>query len=77
MRNLEIFAMRISLQDIFATLKMRDLREFPTIVNDRVILPFREGFIFAKLRIREVLQKYNLRENFQIHSYVFYILLIE
>ena len=26
-------------------------------VNDRVILPFRKGFIFTKLRIREVSRK--------------------
>ena len=29
----------------------------PTSINDRVILPFREGFIFTKLRICEVSRK--------------------
>ena len=28
-------------------------QDLPISINDRVILPFREGFIFTKLRIRE------------------------
>ena len=31
----------------------------------RVISSFREGFIFAKIRFREVSKKYNPRENFE------------
>ena len=31
--------------------------EIPISVNERVILPFREGFIFTKLRICKVSQK--------------------
>ena len=31
--------------------------DLSTSVNDNVISPFREGFIFAKLRIRQVLRK--------------------
>ena len=29
-------------------------QDLPKSINDRVILPFREGFIFTKLDIREV-----------------------
>ena len=37
----------------------------PTPVADgRVISPFREGFIFTKLRLREVSRKLNHREMF-------------
>ena len=54
--NSEIFARilfsRIMLKDIFVTLE-----GLPTSVNERVILPFREGYIFRKLH-----------ENFRIHS---------
>ena len=32
-------------------------QDLPISINDRVILPFREGFIFTKLRISEVLRK--------------------
>ena len=42
--------------------------DLPTSVNDIVITLFREGFIFTKLRIREVLRKLNTRENFWIYS---------
>ena len=34
--------------------------DLPTLVHDRVILPFREGFIFTKLRICEVSRKIKL-----------------
>ena len=34
--------------------------DLPISVNDKVIQPFREDFIFTKLRIREVLRKTNL-----------------
>ena len=37
--------------------KSRLSRVLPISINDRVILPFREGFIFTKLRICEVLRK--------------------
>ena len=36
------------------------MHDLPISVNDRVILPFREGFIFAKLRIS---RGFNIREN--------------
>ena len=58
--NSEIFGRilfsRIALNDIFATLKTRDYKcsighDLPTAVKGRVISPFREGFIFTKLRI--------------------------
>ena len=57
--NSEIFARilfsRISVKDIFATLKISRLRhDLPISVNDRVVLPFHEDFIFAKLCISEV-----------------------
>ena len=32
-------------------------QDLPISINDRVILPFREGFIFTKLRICEVSRK--------------------
>ena len=38
------------------------------LVNDRVISPFREDFIFTKLRICEVSRKLNPHENFRIYS---------
>ena len=57
--NSEIFA-RISfsqkaLKDIFAT--FRDYDDLPSSVNDRVIAPFRDDFIFTKLRICDVSRK--------------------
>ena len=45
---------RITLKDIFATLKNRDYGILPLLVNDREISSFRERFIFTKLRICEV-----------------------
>ena len=42
--------------------------DLPTSVNDRVILPFREGFIFTKLRNCEVSRNYSPRENYRIYS---------
>ena len=42
--------------------------DLPRSVNDSVISPFREDFIFTKLRICEVSRKLNPRENFQIYS---------
>ena len=32
-------------------------QDLPISINDRVILPFREGSIFTKLRVCEVLRK--------------------
>ena len=57
--NSEIFERilfsQIALKDIFVTLKNSRLRhDLPISVNDRVILPFHEDFIFAKLCICEV-----------------------
>ena len=58
--NLEIFARilfsRIAFKDIFATLEIRDLGMIYVriSVNERVFLPFREGFNFTKLRICKV-----------------------
>ena len=37
--------------------KSRLRQDLPILINDRVILPFREGFIFTKLRIYEVSRK--------------------
>ena len=37
--------------------KSRIKQDLPLSINDRVILPFREGFIFTKLRICEVSRK--------------------
>ena len=42
--------------------------DLPISVNDKEISPFREGFIFTKLRIFEVSRKLNPRENFRIYS---------
>ena len=51
--NLEIFARilysRIVFKDIAIKSHLR--HDLPTSVNNRVILPFRMGFIFTKLRI--------------------------
>ena len=38
----------IGSKDIFATLKIALAHDTPTSVNNRVILQFREGFIFTK-----------------------------
>ena len=43
------------INDVKNSLLWQDL---PTSINDKAILPFRKGFIFAKLRICEVLQKF-------------------
>ena len=53
---------------------LRLRQDLPISINDRVILPFREGFIFMKLRICicEVSRKFSLRKNFRI-----YIILIK
>ena len=50
-----IFANSITrhISDVKNSLQRQDL---PKSINDRVILPFREGFIFTKLRICEVSQ---------------------
>ena len=52
--NSEIFARilfsRIALKHIFSTLKIRQGRDLPISVNDRMISPIHEDFIFAKLR---------------------------
>ena len=53
-------------RDIFANSIKRHISEvkhsqlrqdLPISINDRVILPFREGFIFTKLREKKVLAK--------------------
>ena len=50
-------------------LKKSEVRhDFPISVKDKVISPFREGFVFTKLRICEVLRKQNPRKNFRIYS---------
>ena len=43
-------------------------QDLPISINERVILPFREGFIFTKLRTCEVSRKLSPRENFLIYS---------
>ena len=43
-------------------------KDLPISINDSVIFPFREGFIFTKLRICEVSRKYSPRENLRIYS---------
>ena len=48
----------------------RLVHDISVSVNDRVILPFCEGFNFTKLRICEVSQKYVPRENFRIYSII-------
>ena len=58
----EIFARflfsRKTLKDILVTLKNPRLRQdLPISINERVILPFREGFIFTKFRENKVLAK--------------------
>ena len=62
--NPEIFARilfsRIASKDIFATLKSRLGHDLPRSVNDKVISPFREDFIFTKLRICKVSRKKTL-----------------
>ena len=56
--NSKIFARilfsRIAFKDIFSTLKIRGLGMIYLYQQTTVILLFREGFIFAKIRIREV-----------------------
>ena len=47
--NSEIFISRIALKHIFVVLKIRDKGMIYLSVNDRVILPIREDFIFTKL----------------------------
>ena len=55
----EDFIFANSISDV----KKSRLRQIlPTSMNDRVILPFREGFIFTKLRICEVSRKLSPRE---------------
>ena len=47
-----------SIKRHICNVKICDLgHDLPVSVNDRVILPFREGLIFAKLRTCEVSQK--------------------
>ena len=43
-------------------------QDLPVSINDRVNLPFREGYIFMKLPICEVSRKESPRENFKIYS---------
>ena len=56
--NLEIFTrilfLRIALKDICDVRSSRFVHDICIPVNDRVILPFQEGFNFTKLRICEV-----------------------
>ena len=44
-------------RNIYHAYNSRVGKDLPTSVNDRVVLPFGEGFIFAKLRVREVSRK--------------------
>ena len=53
---------------ICAVKNSRQGRDLPISVNERVISPIHEGFIFTKLRICEVSRNYNPRENFRIYS---------
>ena len=46
----------------------RQGRGSPISVNDRVISPIHEDFIFTKLGVCEVSRKLNTRENFRIYS---------
>ena len=59
--NSEIFARilfsRIVLKHIGDVLNSRPRHDLPNSVNDRVIMPFREDFTFAKLRTCEVSRK--------------------
>ena len=48
---------RMTLKAIFCLLKMVTRHDLRLSVNDRVISPFHEGFIFTKLRTCEVLRK--------------------
>ena len=45
-------------------------RDLPILVNDSMILLFRYGLIFTKLRICEVSRKLNPHENFRIYSII-------
>ena len=59
--NPEIFARilfsRIALKDIFVALKFAIFHDLRILVNYRVVSPFREDFVFTKLRICEVSRK--------------------
>ena len=48
---------RKAFKDTFAMLKLATRHALPISVNDRVILPFREGLIFTKLCVPKVLRK--------------------
>ena len=56
--NPEIFARflfsRYALKDLFATLKFQLWHDLPISVNDRVISPFREDFVFTKFREKKL-----------------------
>ena len=54
----EDFIFANSIKRHISDVKKSRLRQgLPISINDRVIFPFREGFIFTKLRICEVLRK--------------------
>ena len=66
--NSEVFARILfsqkELKAIFATLKITRLgHDLPTSVNDRVILPFCEGFFYS-----EVSRIFNPHKHFRIYS---------
>ena len=54
---LQIGTVNSEISRIFASLKIRLGHDLPTSVNDRVILPFRKGLIFMKLRANKVSRK--------------------
>ena len=54
----ENFIFAINIKRHIGNIKNLGLKQgLPISINDRVILPFRKGFIFTKLRICEVLRK--------------------
>ena len=67
--NSEIFARilfsLIELNDIFATLKSRLWRDLPISVNDRVIPPNRESFIFTNFAYAKFRENKTLGEIFK------------
>ena len=48
----------------------RLVHDLPISVIDAVVSPFREDFIFSKLRICEVSRKENPREIFRVYSMI-------
>ena len=65
----ENFILVKSIKRHFSDVKNSRLRQdLPISIKDRVILPFREGFIFMNLRICKVSRKLSPHENFRIYS---------